>query len=70
MSRIVGLNDLKKKDDEEKDPRQEQLFAGGLDQRGYVPFFAYDISNFSHISYILVIFHTVNPTEEDLESMY
>lgn len=35
MSRIVGLNDLKKKEDEEKDPRQEQLFAGGLDQRGY-----------------------------------
>lgn len=36
MSRIVGLNDLKKKNESKEDKKQEQLFAGGLDQRGLV----------------------------------
>jgi hypothetical protein len=36
MSRIVGLNDLKKKNDESKEEKkQNQFFAGGLDQRGF-----------------------------------
>lgn len=45
----MGLNDLKKKD-EEKDPRQDQLFAGGLDQRGYVYFLVLKILG-SHVYY-------------------
>ena len=32
MSRIFGLSDLKKKDENEK---EQEYFAGGLDQRGY-----------------------------------
>jgi hypothetical protein len=31
MSRIVGFKDIKEKEEEKK---QNQLFAGGLDQRG------------------------------------
>lgn len=32
----MGLNDLKKKNESKEDKKQEQLFAGGLDQRGLV----------------------------------
>jgi len=55
MSRIVGLNDLKKKEDEEKDPRQEQLFAGGLDQRGYVIFVSLLFNYITSVQYLIQI---------------
>lgn len=34
MSKIVGLHDVKKGDDKDKDKKRQEFFAGGIDQRG------------------------------------
>ena len=38
MSRIVGLNDLKKKNESKEDKKQEQLYVGGINDRGFVSY--------------------------------